>query len=89
MAAAQTQNQGMADQGAINARRVVYAEFARDARALADGVHQYVMAAGPDLDADTAAYIQVLDLARWSYDVVSIEGPRSVGRRPSCSSTRL
>jgi len=78
VAAAQTQNQGIADQGAINARRVVYAEFARDARALADGVHQYVMAAGPDLDADTAAYTQVLDRARWSYDVVSIEGPRSV-----------
>ncbi|MFD3844022.1 hypothetical protein ACFWWC_48855 [Streptomyces sp. NPDC058642] len=78
VAAAQTQNRGMADQGAINARRVVYAEFARDARALADGVHQYVMAAGPDVAADSAAYTQVLDRARWSYDVVSIEGPQSV-----------
>ncbi|PNG93790.1 hypothetical protein SMF913_29255 [Streptomyces malaysiensis] len=57
---------------------MVYAEFARDARALADGVHQYVMAPGPDLDADTAAYTEVLDRARWSYDVVSIEGPKSV-----------
>jgi hypothetical protein len=47
VAAAQTQNRGTAAQGAINARRVVYAEFARDARALADGVHQYVMGAGP------------------------------------------
>ncbi|MET8631779.1 hypothetical protein [Streptomyces sp. NPDC004680] len=78
MAAAQAQNRGVADQAAVNARRAVYAEFARDARALADGVHQYVMAAGPDLDADTAAYGRVLDRARWSYDVVSIEGPRCV-----------
>ena len=78
VAAAQAQNRGMADQAAINARRAVYAEFARDARALSDGVVQYVMDPGPDPDADTAAYVQVLDRARWSYDVVSIEGPRCV-----------
>jgi hypothetical protein len=78
VAAAQAQNRGLADQAAIDARRVVYAEFARDARALTDGVHQYVMAPGPDLNADTAAYTGVLDRARWSYDVVSIEGPKSV-----------
>jgi len=78
VAAAQAQNRGMAGQAAIDARRAVYAEFARDARALADGVHQYVMVPGPDVYADTAAYSQVLDRARWSYDVVAIEGPRSV-----------
>ncbi len=78
VAAAQVQNRGLADQAATDARRAVYAEFARDARALADGVHRYVMEPGPDLDADTEAYDAVLVRARWSYEVVSIEGPKSV-----------
>lgn len=65
-----------AGQAAVSDRRALYAEFARDARASADGVHQYVMDPGPDPDADTAAYGQVLNRARCSYDVVPIEGPQ-------------
>ena len=45
VAAAQAANGGMADQAATDARRAVYAEFAREARGLADAVHQYVMIA--------------------------------------------
>lgn len=59
--AARQQTRGGADQQALRARRTVYAEFARDARALVDGVHQYVMAPGADVGADSTSYGQALD----------------------------
>jgi hypothetical protein len=58
--AAREQARGAADQQALTARRTVYAEFAQDARALVDGVHQYVMAPGADVGADYTSYGHVL-----------------------------
>ncbi|MEU5953091.1 hypothetical protein [Streptomyces sp. NPDC047525] len=78
LAATREVNRGLSSQAATDARRAVYADFARVGRGLVDALHRYVMQPGPDVDADTAVYLAALDAARWEYDVVSIEGPPRV-----------